>query len=192
MNVSPEEATGAARTVRVEQIRRIHGALGRALADVGDAASLARAFVDLARLRCLGCGIEVTGIELTELALVTVPDPAAETKIDRLRLGFCARRGCESRYYELAWKRDPGPEVREVVSRTFDLLEAPVEEERAIEETVPEAPWWRQARGRRRLVLGIALLLVLTRWAWHRGWPIPGVHPKSPFGIYTQPVSEPL
>lgn len=80
---------------------------------------------------CLLCGMKVSGAELRELAVSDPQVPSENPKLERLRLKYCARNSCESRFYrvhiqpdsELHWTGIKAqllhttPEVREAKTR---------------------------------------------------------------------------
>lgn len=57
---------------------------------------------------CAHCGMRATGAELVEAALGAEPTPEGGHKLERLRLGYCARRTCPSVYYLLHLAPRPG------------------------------------------------------------------------------------
>ena len=76
---------------------------------------------------CLQCGMKVSGEELRQLATMDLEKVVEDPKLERLRLKYCARNSCESRFYrvdiepdsELHWASikeqlaHAAPEVRE-------------------------------------------------------------------------------
>jgi hypothetical protein len=50
---------------------------------------------------CLLCKMKVTGSELRQLATADPEVAVEDPKLERLRLKYCARNGCESRYYSI-------------------------------------------------------------------------------------------
>ena len=51
---------------------------------------------------CVQCGIQVSGAELVAAAGADPGDPCPP-KVKRLSQGYCARNGCDSRYYRLSF-----------------------------------------------------------------------------------------
>src|SRR6188768_3779947 len=51
--------------------------------------------------QCVQCGIKVTGEELRELSIIDPAHPIEDHKLDRLRLNYCARNSCQSRFYSV-------------------------------------------------------------------------------------------
>src|SRR5512144_1325961 len=83
--------------------RALHQALLDSGADHQLAANAMRISVSA---ECVGCQIQVSGEELFALS----QPPSAEhatAKIGRLRLGQCARQGCDACYYRLEFRAHP-------------------------------------------------------------------------------------
>ena len=55
---------------------------------------------------CLQCGMKVSGEELRQLATMDLEKAAEDPKLDRLRLKYCARNSCESRFYRVGIEPD--------------------------------------------------------------------------------------
>lgn len=65
---------------------------------------------------CVSCGIEVSG---TELYALSQPPSAeyANAKIGRLRMGDCARKGCDSYYYRMTFQSVAGVDWKRLVAQ---------------------------------------------------------------------------
>jgi hypothetical protein len=75
------------------------------------------------------CNIEVSGAEL--LALSQPPSAEHSTaKIGRLRLGDCARKGCDSLFYSISFAPVDGLDWPAVLESTADIQEHPGERRR--------------------------------------------------------------
>jgi hypothetical protein len=104
----------------------VHEALARALGDAGvGGQELNVLFGSGIRAVCAGCGLPVTGAELGEL---TVPgeedrDRALPPKLERLRLGFCPRNGCEARFFNVEITGPGRFDRGQVLARTRDILD---------------------------------------------------------------------
>lgn len=55
---------------------------------------------------CILCGIKITGGELRSLATDDASQPSDNPKLERLRLKYCARNSCESRFYRVHLQPD--------------------------------------------------------------------------------------
>jgi hypothetical protein len=136
---------------------------------------------------CIQCGIRVSGEELYALSQPPSPE-LASAKIGRLRLGDCARQGCDSYYYKLAFQNHPGLDWPKLLAQ----IQSP-----AAEEAKPNAPTL-ELKAATKLVassiwarrLGIALaalvVLLLVR-QWHSGGRIPLIREPEHFRIATDP-----
>src|SRR5262245_46217894 len=88
--------------LRIEELASIHTALARAFGEAGIGGTrLEGLFKEQVKAECLGCGIIVSGEDLGHITVVLGEPPTVDNKLDRLRLGYCARNGCSSRYYRL-------------------------------------------------------------------------------------------
>ena len=84
-------------------------ALARALGATGKGGGEIEALLnDAVRAECVLCGMGVSGIDLIRTEWITDPSSDSGRKLERLRLGYCARYGCSSRYYVLQFERSPG------------------------------------------------------------------------------------
>jgi hypothetical protein len=165
--------------LRVVELPGLHPALGRALGEAGEGAPRIRELLaESVRVRCVGCGIAVTPDELESLALASSA-PEASPRLERLRLGYCARNGCDSRFYLAS--ADTGMVLWPLVfRRTRELLGGKAEPEPSAGVAAPEAapPTFKEQWRRVQLaVLGGVLALVLLLWWWQHGARIPGITP---------------
>ena len=74
---------------------------------------------------CIGCGIRISGAELLQIGDVTGGDAAADSKVDRLRKGYCARRTCESRFYEIRCIARSGIDWQAILAMKDGYVSAP-------------------------------------------------------------------
>jgi len=61
--------------------------------------------------RCIQCGIALTPAELAWLLQHGLPEPAPQARLRRIQHGYCARRTCDSYFYELAVDTDDPDEA---------------------------------------------------------------------------------
>lgn len=166
--------------MRVVELPGLYTALGRALAEAGEGAPrIHQLLAESVRVRCVGCDIAVTPAELESLALA--PEAGGGSpRLERLRLGYCARNGCDSRFYVVgadtgmvAW---PG-----VLRRTRELLGTPVEAEPKADAGAPPAPpsFRQQWRRVQLAAVGGLVGLVLLVWWWRSGARVPGLSPSA-------------
>lgn len=166
--------------VRVEELTALHLGLARAFGEVGVGGKQLEDVFELAvTARCLGCGIEITGTELGRIAVAGEGVVNPEPKLERLRLGYCARNGCTTKFYSIHCERLPGIDTEKVLARAIELRHQPAPEpEPEAAAPVPPKPWFRNPRW----IIGVLLLLGTAyysfRYAADRGL-VPGV-PKKP------------
>lgn len=110
---------------------------------------------------CLSCGMRISGAELTDLGRAEV----VGEKLDRVRLGYCARKTCESRFYEIKIPAT-APAARAAIEGIDQL--APATQER------PRAPSASRQLSLKWIVAGgIGLYLVFLFHHWYYGERIP-------------------
>lgn len=137
---------------------------------------------------CVLCSQSVSGEELLEVGLSEGTAEPANPKIARLRQGYCARNGCDSRFYRLTFRRHPDLDWAQALSQPVTVEPEPTEEEMAAEE---EARMRRRAQ-RRKLAsrVGIALGVLCVFYVlrqWYVGGTIPFL--REPEKFQTDPAS---
>jgi hypothetical protein len=109
------------------------------------------------RVECVQCGIQVSAEELQQLAVSDSPSGEVHPKLQRLRLGYCARQGCDSYYYEVHLENHPEVDWESVVRKAGNLLT----------DSKSAAGREHEHQKPRRLALFAGLgLLVLVAFAW--------------------------
>lgn len=190
---SPASEVAAVETPSLSELRlpvtdlpRVHAALARALGEAGvGGQELHALFGSGVRAVCVGCGLPVSGTELGELAVTAGEERERElpAKLERLRLGYCPRNGCEARFFHLEL---PGPgrfDRGRVLGRTRDLLAGRETPGLSLRPVV--SPETRKATRRLAVIalITLAVSFVVYRLTFYRTQPIPFVQPKSPFAI---------
>lgn len=172
-------ATDAETKVRIEDLPAMHLALARAFGEAGiGGKALDSVFAEAVHAKCLGCGISVTGTELGQIAITASKDATVESKLDRLRLGYCARNGCASKFYVVDCESFPGVTPSQVLSRAQALLHQPAPEPEPDPVDVgPPQPWFRKPKWVVTVVLLVGLAAVAYRYAADQGM-VPGVKKK--------------
>jgi hypothetical protein len=195
--------------VRVAELSGLQAALGQALGEAGEGGPRIHELLGQhARVRCVGCGISLTPDELEALALA--PDSAASSpRLDRLRLGYCARNGCDSRFYQVTADSGMVPWAN-IFRRTRELL-AGVPTETAApsgagpspttgstdsQTAAPSRPrptpsFDQQWRRMKWAAFGTVTTLVLLIWWWRNGHPIPGLASTPPDSTVEAAAGEP-
>lgn len=184
------EDTALCRQEHLQNLERFCQRLGSSLAESGLTPEECEAAWRVGvSAECVQCGIRLYGEEL--YALSQPPSPAhASPKIGRLRLGDCAREGCNSYYYRLTFY----PHAKVDWQKMFDDINA---EENSGPEERPH-PWKALIRhahvlgfSNRRLwlALGIIVLLLVAR-QFYRGGSIPLVREPENFRVGSDPQHE--
>lgn len=182
MSVTEKSPNSVDTTVRIEELPAVHAGLARAF---GEAGIGGRQLDDIFSLgvtaKCVGCGITVTGTDLAHIAVAHNAEATVESKLDRLRLGYCARNGCNAKFYRIECENLPGVDSAKIVARGLELRHGPAPEpEPEPEPPKPPVPWFKQPR---RLILAAALVVVVYwgfRFASERGM-VPGIAPKKTY-----------
>lgn len=81
---------------------------------------------------CVQCGIRLAGTELLKLGEPTTEaaaEGAGNARVERLRIGYCARNGCESHYYRLTRGARAGLDWGKFASPAQELAGAAVSEQ---------------------------------------------------------------
>ena len=167
----------------IERLERVVFALAEACREYGVAQEKTRAALSAAlSAECVVCGLRVTGEEL--LTLAQLPS-ALETsgRIKWLRLGCCARNGCDSRAYALKFHNHPGIDWTEFFSKMqtarAEEATAPVTETVSESETLPV----KERRGLQiALAIAIAVLLFMIHQKY-RGGRIPFIREPEHFRV---------
>lgn len=133
---------------------------------------------------CVQCGIRVAGEELFNLA--QPGDPNDHQKIKRLRLGDCARYGCDSCYYRIRF----WPVASLDWSSLLSEMEAPQEETVASNRAKTSLSTFRTyffvPSPRMWMALGVLVLLLVIR-QWHLGGRIPLLREPEHFRVDLEP-----
>ena len=137
---------------------------------------------------CVQCGMRITGEELLALAPGNEDAPASGSavnpKVARLRLGYCARSGCECRYYRITFESRPGVDWAKVLPPT-ELEAAPsvaAEDPGAPERQAAMRSTARRAGIRAGLVVLVVAMLWLARH-WYQGGTIPLLREPEEFQV---------
>jgi hypothetical protein len=153
-------------------------------------AVLERLMADAVRFECTCCHIRISGLELMEAALASDPEACPPSKIQRLRLGYCARKGCESRYYKASFTERPGVDWHKVWSRAQESiaeLENGANAKTSAEDFIKT---WGigSPRGKRLAAAsGILLVVFVIGFSWS-GCRVPGLSP-APRVFIVEPSS---
>jgi hypothetical protein len=192
----------------LDDLHKVYPALARALAEAGEPnPRIAELLSQHVRIQCVGCGQVVTGEEIAELALThDHPEtPATSPTLQRLRLGYCARPDCKSRFYQVtsssgmvAWPTvfertrhfiqyppsptpepppAPAPTDAKPQTRTGTAVNTATPTDIDEPEAPKPLPFREQWRRLKFAALGLIALLGLLFWWFNSGMRIPGLGP---------------
>ncbi|HTI70731.1 MAG TPA: hypothetical protein VMF06_12245 [Candidatus Limnocylindria bacterium] len=183
MSEKPSTSPAAAeQRLRVEDLPATHAALARALGEAGIGGERAHQIFDRSiKAVCLGCGLSISGEELGQIAMAGGEHPTTENKLDRLRLGYCGRLGCDSKFYTLRCAPAEGIDPAKLLERTAKLRDVPTTEvvDPEPDTSEPRTPWWKLPRT--RIIAGSGVV------ALYLGWRIFGPNGMAPLVKYESP-----
>jgi hypothetical protein len=133
---------------------------------------------------CVLCGLSVNGEELLEVGTSEGAAEAANPKIARLRQGYCARNGCDSRFYRLIFYHHPELDWTQAFTQSAVVQEEQQEEtqaELAEAKALRRAQRWKLA-GRVGSGLVVLCVLYLLR-QWYTGGTIPILREPEHFQV---------
>jgi len=199
----------------LNEIHRVYPALVRALAEAGESGARMQEILDHhLKIRCVGCHQAISGEDLAQLALDAEGAPASNPRVERLRLGYCARPECNSRFYlatansgMVAWptvfqrtrhfidhppvaveEPTPAPAASQPGAKTAAASAQPSEPSEP--EPSPVVPFAEQWRRLQYATLAAIVLVGLLFWWWHSGARIPGITPAPrQFEVISTPGS---
>jgi hypothetical protein len=162
--------------------------LERALAVAYGSAELAGIWRLYVSAECPVCGIRVGGNELRALAFAPSAE-LASAKIGRMRLGFCARQGCEAWHYAMHFWSQEGIDWAR-------MLEAAERQEVGSSANASERQWFTALRtltrghaGRVAAMASVVLALWLAR-EFYLGGRIPFLREPEKFSAETTTVDD--
>ena len=148
--------------VHVERIGPLYTGLAAALSEGGfSGRQLNEIFSKHIRGECVQCGIRITGDDIAHVALAKDKTEISDSRLDRLRQGYCARNRCDSYYYRIHFDDHPDldwTKIREKAGNLGVAAQATPEKETGAT-TIRNWLLIRLAVG-----LGVALILLLF---WH-------------------------
>jgi hypothetical protein len=204
----------------LNDIHQAYPALVRALAEAGETPPRIQELLSQhLRIRCLGCGQAITADDLSHLGFGDPTAPAPNPTVERLRLGYCARPDCKSRFYHatattgiVAWPAifqrtqhfithppapiaDPKPEPVDPKAHPNVGNKATAPDSAPSVEDLPEPRQLTFKEKWRRLqftALAATVALGLLFWWWNSGLRIPGLGPTPrQFEVISSPGDAP-
>src|SRR5688500_16037766 len=108
-----------------------------------------RAAIDQAlSAECVQCGIRLSGSELLKFA----EDTSDDSRVERLRIGYCARNGCDSLFYRVTCAPHPQIDWPGLLDPTHELTA----DERAAAEALTKKQARLKIRNKALLRTGVA------------------------------------
>ncbi len=132
---------------------------------------------------CIQCGIKISGEELRQLATLDPTHPVEDQKLDRLRLKYCARNTCQSRFYQV--NIEPDSDLHWAAIKEQLQLASPEVREKSARRPVRLLSLSLPRYGRLALtivLLGLVVSFFLIRY-WIYGYRIPVVHKKNEYRV---------
>jgi hypothetical protein len=132
---------------------------------------------------CVQCAIKLSGEDLLGLG---TSGGGKSGKNARLEAGFCARKGCDSYYYDFEFQQSGAFNWQEILLETERAMEAIKQEasENAPSNRGDRFEEWRETILKRVLQFAAILLLFGTLWGaryWRDGGAIPIIRPLNEF-----------
>ncbi|MBL9134787.1 MAG: hypothetical protein JNK85_02915 [Verrucomicrobiales bacterium] len=145
---------------------------------------------DALEAECEVCGMRVTGEDLARLAK-PVPNLPESPKVARLRLGYCARQGCDSYYYRLRFQPVSSVDWTVLLDGTGDSAVAPTPP-REVEQPSDRLKAAAMDSVRRvlpRIAIGVLVIgaLLFVRH-WRRGGTVPLIREPEKFQVEVPPT----
>ena len=164
----------------IQSLPNFSGLVLHAIRSTSDVPKARQAYCSAFVAECLACGIQMTGEELLDLAIQA---NAGSSKLKRLRMGYCARRTCDSRFYQLTCNPAPGVNWASIFAIKDGLTSLP---EELCEEPPVEVP----SRKRGLLIgsaAGLVILLLSASWQLYTGGSIPFIRQPEKFQVDPAP-----
>lgn len=136
---------------------------------------------------CVACGIRTPGDQLLKLGS---NQPTSDDKLARLQKGYCARRTCDSRFYQLTCHSTPGIDWTPILNIKDGYTSAP--DLLAVDELDPTPT---KLRPRHILLASLAVMLPILlgiAWQFYAGGSIPFLRPAEKFEVDSAGVLEEL
>ena len=155
--------------IRVAGLALFYANLARALTETGiTGRRLSEILSTRLQVSCVRCDIHLTTEEIEQVSLLEDTAQPSHPKLKRLRLGYCAREGCESEDYRIRLDAHPGVDWDSIAAKANDLIlaqqaDAKAEEQHQIRQ--------KQKQQTKRVALGLSALIVciLLLFVWRNG-----------------------
>jgi hypothetical protein len=137
------------------------------------------------QIKCVECGIAVSTEEFLALAGYGPPldsSSSGNSKVGRLRLGYCARQGCPSRFYQVTLQPHPEFAWEAILAQAAESGSSKTDAEPAIAAADSIAEPTRRRMQTMKVLAGLVIVLVL--WGarrWTQGERIPFIREPAKF-----------
>ena len=146
----------------IERIGPLYTGLAAALSEAGFSGSqLNEIFSRRIRGECVQCGIRISGDDIAHVALTEDNTEMPDSRLDRLRQGYCARNGCDSYYYRIHFDDYPDLDWTKIQEKAGHLASAT---QATIEKQTSATAIRNWVLIRLAVGLGVVLILLLF---WH-------------------------
>jgi hypothetical protein len=162
----------------IGELREFTASLTQALRARPDAEKLRPVVEESLSAECVQCAIRVNGPELLKLGEGNTEN---DSKLDRLKSGYCARNGCDSHFYRVTQAADPQIDWPKLLHPAQEITQTETEPEKA------RVPLVRMARRHRNIlriavIVGALLLVVILRQIY-MGGAIPFIREPEAFRV---------
>ena len=167
-----DEAVSVARREALTRLRVFCSGLIECLQQGGFTAEQVFAiFESSIAAECIQCRIQVSGKELFEVGMPAAEGQQPGPKIARMRLGDCARQGCDSMYCNIAFQPYPRVDWQAVIGRaeSRELAESGVLHVKAARRRLPRVNFTPHGLRRTGLLAGAIVLLIAARQYYYGG-----------------------
>lgn len=130
----------------------------RSVAGSADVLAILRAGV---HAECPQCHLRLFGEDVLALAGSEAPQAEVSPKLHRLAQGFCGRQGCEALFYEFTFEPAPPLDWSVVLAQVDGAVTPEASDAGAAEAVLADQKAIAQKRARRRVLLGLAVVLLL-------------------------------
>lgn len=132
---------------------------------------------------CVQCGIFINGRELMQVEAID-PDTGEEGKLKRLRMGYCARKGCNSKSYRLAFHKHPDLDWNAVLPQIDGHVKQQLEQVHKDSGVVEANKRVQQLQLAKKVAIWVAVLLFLFALRqYYVGGTIPVIRQAEKFKV---------
>lgn len=177
--------------IQITSLALFYTNLARALAETGISGSqLNEILTTRLKARCVKCDIQLASVEIEQVSLVEDPTQLSHPKLKRLRLGYCARDGCESDDYQIQLDAFPGVDWETIEAKANALMSAQQVAARDEAACLLRRQCYRRTKRAVLSLLAVAVGVLLL-FVWRHGR-LPFVKKTPKYQIDPASVNEPL